>query len=337
MHGYRSLEGTFLGGCLFSGRTAGRAARGRAVSGRAGSDPVGRDAGPPQTAPPTPDARPYPGRPSAAGSAAGYRGRRAYGGRRPAAPTAGRGRTATPGRGARRRRRARAGRARSSPPRCSRSCRRRWCCWPPCTCFLLVDRVARRGGAGGPATCPASTGWPPRGRSLALVQLLSVVRARRGRACWRWPAGRGGPLAGAARRARRAGRPRRLLGGAAVGSLDDLPGRRPGRRRSPGSRCSSPRCRSSGWAGAGRRRAAVVRRGRGGPGLTADRPGRRRRGESAHAHARRRSRRRSDLDPGSPRCCAATPPGWSPPSSSSTTPARCSCSPGWTTRRCTAR
>ena len=26
MHGYRSLEGTFLGGCLFSGRTAGRSA-----------------------------------------------------------------------------------------------------------------------------------------------------------------------------------------------------------------------------------------------------------------------------------------------------------------------
>jgi predicted oxidoreductase len=25
MHGDRSLEGTFLGGCLFSGRTAGRA------------------------------------------------------------------------------------------------------------------------------------------------------------------------------------------------------------------------------------------------------------------------------------------------------------------------
>jgi predicted oxidoreductase len=25
MHGYSSLEGTFLGGCLFSGRTAGRA------------------------------------------------------------------------------------------------------------------------------------------------------------------------------------------------------------------------------------------------------------------------------------------------------------------------
>ncbi len=24
MHGYRSLEGTFLGGCLFSGRVAGR-------------------------------------------------------------------------------------------------------------------------------------------------------------------------------------------------------------------------------------------------------------------------------------------------------------------------
>jgi uncharacterized protein len=26
MHGYRALEGTFLGGCIFSGRTAGRAA-----------------------------------------------------------------------------------------------------------------------------------------------------------------------------------------------------------------------------------------------------------------------------------------------------------------------
>jgi uncharacterized protein len=26
MHGYRALEGTFVGGCLFSGRTAGRAA-----------------------------------------------------------------------------------------------------------------------------------------------------------------------------------------------------------------------------------------------------------------------------------------------------------------------
>jgi predicted oxidoreductase len=26
VHGYRSLEGTFLGGCLFSGRQAGRAA-----------------------------------------------------------------------------------------------------------------------------------------------------------------------------------------------------------------------------------------------------------------------------------------------------------------------
>jgi predicted oxidoreductase len=26
MHGYRSLEGTFLGGCIFSGRVAGRAA-----------------------------------------------------------------------------------------------------------------------------------------------------------------------------------------------------------------------------------------------------------------------------------------------------------------------
>ncbi|HET6866591.1 MAG TPA: FAD-binding protein, partial [Solirubrobacteraceae bacterium] len=25
VHGYRSLEGTFLGGCLFSGRAAGRA------------------------------------------------------------------------------------------------------------------------------------------------------------------------------------------------------------------------------------------------------------------------------------------------------------------------
>lgn len=26
VHGYRSLEGTFVGGCLFTGRTAGRAA-----------------------------------------------------------------------------------------------------------------------------------------------------------------------------------------------------------------------------------------------------------------------------------------------------------------------
>ncbi len=31
VHGYRSLEGTFLGGCLFSGRTAGRAAAAEAV------------------------------------------------------------------------------------------------------------------------------------------------------------------------------------------------------------------------------------------------------------------------------------------------------------------
>jgi uncharacterized protein len=29
MHGYNALEGTFLGGCLFSGRTAGRAAAGQ--------------------------------------------------------------------------------------------------------------------------------------------------------------------------------------------------------------------------------------------------------------------------------------------------------------------
>jgi predicted oxidoreductase len=28
MHGYRALEGTFLGGCLFSGRVAGTAAAG---------------------------------------------------------------------------------------------------------------------------------------------------------------------------------------------------------------------------------------------------------------------------------------------------------------------
>jgi predicted oxidoreductase len=27
VHGYRALEGTFLGGCTFGGRTAGRAAR----------------------------------------------------------------------------------------------------------------------------------------------------------------------------------------------------------------------------------------------------------------------------------------------------------------------
>jgi len=28
VHGYRALEGTFLGGCLFSGRVAGRVAAG---------------------------------------------------------------------------------------------------------------------------------------------------------------------------------------------------------------------------------------------------------------------------------------------------------------------
>jgi uncharacterized protein len=33
MHGYRSLEGTFLGGCLFSGRVAGRAAAGAVLTG----------------------------------------------------------------------------------------------------------------------------------------------------------------------------------------------------------------------------------------------------------------------------------------------------------------
>ena len=32
VHGYRALEGTFVGGCLFSGRQAGRAARRRALS-----------------------------------------------------------------------------------------------------------------------------------------------------------------------------------------------------------------------------------------------------------------------------------------------------------------
>ena len=31
MHGYNSLEGTFLGGCLFSGRTAGRSAASNTV------------------------------------------------------------------------------------------------------------------------------------------------------------------------------------------------------------------------------------------------------------------------------------------------------------------
>jgi predicted oxidoreductase len=31
IHGYRSIEGTFVGGCLFTGRTAGRAAA-KAVS-----------------------------------------------------------------------------------------------------------------------------------------------------------------------------------------------------------------------------------------------------------------------------------------------------------------
>jgi uncharacterized protein len=31
MHGYRALEGTFLGGCIFSGRAAGRAAAAQIV------------------------------------------------------------------------------------------------------------------------------------------------------------------------------------------------------------------------------------------------------------------------------------------------------------------
>lgn len=39
MHGYRSLEGTFLGGCLFSGRVAGRAAA-RALRGRPAATPT---------------------------------------------------------------------------------------------------------------------------------------------------------------------------------------------------------------------------------------------------------------------------------------------------------
>jgi succinate dehydrogenase/fumarate reductase flavoprotein subunit len=43
MHGYRSLEGTFLGGCLFSGRIAGRAAAAAvALSDRRSSVVVGR-------------------------------------------------------------------------------------------------------------------------------------------------------------------------------------------------------------------------------------------------------------------------------------------------------
>ena len=42
MHGYRALEGTFLGGCLFSGRSAGRAARGRH---RVAASPSGQEVG----------------------------------------------------------------------------------------------------------------------------------------------------------------------------------------------------------------------------------------------------------------------------------------------------
>ena len=43
MHGYRSLEGTFLGGCLFSGRAAGRAAAAAARSGLAEAESPRRD------------------------------------------------------------------------------------------------------------------------------------------------------------------------------------------------------------------------------------------------------------------------------------------------------
>ena len=42
MHGYRSLEGTFLGGCLFSGRNAGRAAAKAGLSSRATDRAVAR-------------------------------------------------------------------------------------------------------------------------------------------------------------------------------------------------------------------------------------------------------------------------------------------------------
>ena len=41
VHGYRSLEGTFLGGCIFSGRAAGRAAaRDTALEGRGSSSRI---------------------------------------------------------------------------------------------------------------------------------------------------------------------------------------------------------------------------------------------------------------------------------------------------------
>ncbi len=44
----------------------------------------------------------------------------------------------------------------------------------------------------------------------------------------------------------------------------------------------------------------------------------------------------SNLDPAIAARLGAAPTGWSRPSPSSTTPARCSCWAGWTTRPCTA-
>ena len=74
MHGYNSLEGTFLGGCLFSGRTAGRAAAEQPPDPPANHGPAGSTRQPrphpPATAPPAnhgPTRQPRPRRPHPAG------------------------------------------------------------------------------------------------------------------------------------------------------------------------------------------------------------------------------------------------------------------------------
>src|SRR4029077_11482856 len=72
VHGYAALEGTFLGGCIFSGRAAGRAAARGAASASpppsaiwaALSDPSLARAGPPHQRRSPPTRRLEPGRPT---------------------------------------------------------------------------------------------------------------------------------------------------------------------------------------------------------------------------------------------------------------------------------
>ena len=173
--------------------------------------------------------------------------------------------------------------------------------------------------------------WPPRARSLAVVQLVLGGPAGRRRHPGAQPRAPARPGYRCWRRARRPGRARPVLGGpAARPSLGDAAGQPAASRASLRGVHAvlrrRPAVSASAWCSAvpGAGAGSTERR---------DRPDRRARqtgGMSAAAVPPRST-------PRSPPCCAATPPAWSPPSSSSTTPARCSCSPGWTTRRCAAR